>query len=568
MKNSWSLLNQGNTIRILLLLIFIIDVHPLLSNPLCYQMYQDRHLESNLSALSPILSSTAKLFGIPTAEQGKIVESYSDRSLRDIRDEVKAKEEVIEQIKKLPPSHMAELKDVIQKLVKSGFLLSPFHEILFLNSIGLSQKINDNKDPLVGLAAYRGKADLQKSDLNGFSRSLHGSTPDDMSYRQTIAKKMFDYPYTNSHINIIKWKILSEESRVDLVSEFIKNTRLKMKIPDLIKIIDSLSEIDTAEKGKFLMQVLELTLPDIFAVSRARARGLTDKSLAWVAPSAAGALLGFWGGSEILTGSNNIGILWAGLGGLLGHGLLPTSSLFQQIPRIPGRMRSAAIRFSKRYSIEQRLLDQARAEKDGLASKEQKLAVANKTQNPEQDAKLDLAFNAIKLELKNRKLQGPIEISKWGSEFQNGITNLVERGQLLSSRVKKASENSKELQTESLNDGTSASQRNQLRSSLNSQINFINDSLLVAFSMKADLLSLSAALDRYNELASQITERNLTSSEKNILELTTRNLSSYKMQISAIATLLVNSEQAMINELNIAQMNLLGINDERLIKSF
>lgn len=101
-------------------------------------MYQAQYHESNLSALSPILAYTARLFEIPTAEHANLIKSYSDESLKEIRDEVKSKEEVIEQVKKLPAERMAELKEVIQKLIESGFLLSPLHETLFLKSIDLS----------------------------------------------------------------------------------------------------------------------------------------------------------------------------------------------------------------------------------------------------------------------------------------------------------------------------------------------------------------------------------------------------------------------------------------------
>lgn len=551
MKNNWSLLNQGNTIRILLLMIFIIDVHPLLSNPLCYQMYQDHHLESNLSALSPILSSTAKLFGIPTAEQAKIVRSYSDRSLSDIRNEVKAKEEVIEQVRKLPSERLAELKEVVQKLIESGFLLSPFHEILFLNSIGL----NTDK--------------IHKTDLNSFSFSLHGTKEEDLLYRHKVARRMVEQLNWEA-IQIGQWRTLSSSSQYNAALAFTKFYKLNVKIPDLIKILNSLSNLHNSGKNEILLQVFELTLPDIFTVSRARAAGLiTDKSAFWLIPSVVGgasSLLGDPAGFSFAAGLMGFTAAFAPnfFAGVINGDFLP-------ITRFTGNTKAFVVRSWKKRSIEGRMLLKAEAEISSAVAEEAKLSDLDDRhdrQNNQQDARLDQHFNAIKLELKNRKLQGPIEISKWGSEFQNGITNLVERGQLLSSRVKKASENSKELQTEPLSDVTSASQRNQLRSSLNSQINFINDSLVVAFGMKADLLSLSAALDRYNELASQVNERTLSSSETNILELTARNLSSYKTQISALASLLVSSEQAMINELNIAQMNLLGINDERLINSF
>lgn len=420
---------------------------------------------------------------------------------------------------------------------------------------------------------YFSDVDVQKTDLNGVSLSLRGSANADRLLRQQIAEKML-FNLQSNPLNIYRWKILSSATRSEMASEFIKSTRLKMKIPDLIKILDRLSDLANSEKEKILLQVLELTLPDIYSVSRARARGFSDKMIARLTPSLLGVAL--FGGSvaeisylthapiDFLIASGSI---FSAIGLLVGNAALPWSRTIQEIPRVPGKIKSFAVRSWKRRSIEERTLNKAMAEIDGVVAEGAKLSDIDDLQKNQQDAQLDLDFNAIKLELKNRNLQGPIEISNWGSEFQIGFTNLVERGHLLSSRVENAIKNSPKFQTEPSNESTTASQRNQLRSSLNSQISFINDSLVVVFGMKADLLSLTAALDRYNELASQLNLRNLTSAEKSILDLTTRNLFSYKMQISALASLLVSSEQTLINELSIARINLLNINAGGLIKS-
>ncbi len=556
-------------------MIFIIDIYPLFANPLCYEMYRGNHYESDLSALSPTLAQIANLFEIPTAEQAKLMRSYSDESLSKIRDEVKAKEEVIEHVKKLPSERMAELKEVVQKLMESGFLLSPFHEILFLKSIDLSaDKVDAQEDHLHGLKYFSGALEVQKTNLNGVSLSIQGSANANRLSRQQIAKKML-FNLQRNPLNLYRWKILSSDTRSEMASEFIKSTRLKMKIPDLIKILDRLSDLANSEKENILLQVLELTLPDIYSVSRARARGFSDNMITKLTPSLLGVAL--FGGSvgEVLYLSGAptdfliaTGSMFSVIGLFVGNAALPWSRTIQEIPRVPGKIRSFAVSRWKRRSIEERTLNKAKAEIDGIATEGAKLSGIDDLQKNQQDAQLDLDFNAIKLELKNRNLQGPIEISKWGSEFQIGFTNLVERGHLLSSRVENALKNSQKLQTEPSNEGITASQRNQLRSSLNSQTNFINDSLVVAFGMKADLLSLTAALDRYDELASQLNQRNLTSAEKSILDLTTRNLLSFKMQISALASLLVNSEQALINELSIAKINLLNINAGSLIKSY
>lgn len=152
---------SGIFVVILFTMMFLVDIQPIYSNTLCFQKYKieksknNAHsdslsypeLNSNSSQInSPILLETANLFGIESTEQAKWVETYSDKSLSEVKEELKAREQLQEQIKKLPAEKIAELKNVIEILAKSGFLLSPFHEILYLDSIPITPIRNQQVD--------------------------------------------------------------------------------------------------------------------------------------------------------------------------------------------------------------------------------------------------------------------------------------------------------------------------------------------------------------------------------------------------------------------------------------
>ncbi|MBN8537521.1 MAG: hypothetical protein J0M15_10755 [Deltaproteobacteria bacterium] len=265
MKNSWSLWIQGNTIRILLLMTFIIDIHPLHSNPLCYQMYQDHHLESNLSALSPIPSNTSKPFGITRELHFNLTASFLERFSLGIVNEVSGKSEDFEPV-----------KSAIQKLVNIGFLLSPIHEALFLKSIELSahksetqmrNQLNPNN-----IEAIK----TQKTDLNIVSTSAYVFSEIDKLSRHQIARKMFDILFKlGSPLNINRWGNLSSGTRIELASKFINDTGLKMNLYDLIEIVNGLSDLTFKIKEGLILEVLYLTLPEIYFASRTRTNILT-----------------------------------------------------------------------------------------------------------------------------------------------------------------------------------------------------------------------------------------------------------------------------------------------------
>lgn len=358
-----------------------------------------------------------------------------------------------------------------------------------------------------------------------------------------------------------------------------------MTVTDLTKILNSLSNLYHSGQSEVLLQVLELTLLDIHTVSRARGRGFFDNALKWVSPAAIGAFLvaGIsliemaYLGNPLDMGSGWLTTLTA-FGGWGGRALLPAFDKIRAIPEAPGRMRAFAKRNWQRLFLKGKILNKAKIQLDEEVPHQRDVTLENQNQNSmagnlsgqdlKLDSNLDIDFDAIKRELKNQNLNGPIAINDWGLKFHDGLEIMIERYLLLSSRVEKISENSQKIQNEQASEGASAGQKFQYRSLIQSQIELIKESLVVAFGIKTDLLSLSAGLDRYNEILAHLEKKRFNQTENAIFESTSRNLSSYKTQISAMANLLVGMEQTMISELNISQMVSTNKSGELILKMF
>lgn len=544
----------------------------LASNTRCHQYYLDA-VSTLTPPLTPTLARIGNILAFPVKDQIQMMESYSDVSLEAVRGELKVREEVAAQIATEKPEEIAALKNITEQLSQSGFLMSPFHEHLYLHTLYLSEGGINIKDRQSFLNPH---GEQTKKTLRARAFARNSESEEDIKDRRDFSDKMLA-ELTQDPIDIHNWnsfELIEKQRRANSIIEdlnFKNSLNLKIKQTDLIKYFNSLSSIIKSYDRSLLRKVLEYSIPDIQSVANARARGFFDKAFhGGFLPLASLGLVGLGMGTNTIGREADLLLV-----------MLPTVSAMFPVAlpkeaatfsRLPGRARAFLSRNILAWKLNERII--SRAEKSNLAEIPQDKTDEVVNSGLAKDIELDVDFTPIKFELRSKKLSSDIEISKWGSLFEKGLENLNDRLQLVTDRMALFSKKSNALENEVIRyDDVSSSKtlekKQALRKQISSQQEFSLDVLAPFLGIKSDLLSLSVALDRYVEVANRLPDqRQLTEYEKRILKSKMDNFSSYVTQIEAMAILVSSAEQAIFEEVTSLDQLKSRINTEVISQSF
>lgn len=525
------------------------------SSTQCHQYYLDSiSTLTPAPALTPTVARIGEILAFPIKDQIQTMESYSEVSLKEIRGELKVREEVAAQIASEKPEEIAALKNITEQLSQIGFLMSPFHEYLYLRTLYSSDGGKNTKDR----STYHNPFGEQtKKTLRDRAFTKNSESEQDLKDRRDFSDKML-VPLTIDPIDIQNWnsfELIEKQRRATRLIESLDykySLNLKIKQTDLIKYFNSLSTIINSYDRSLLRKVFEYSIPDIQTVVNARTRGFFDKAFhGWFLPLTGLGLTGLGMGT---------GTIPDGVDVILGFGIPTISVMFTAIwdveaaalSRLPGRARAFLSRNILARKANERIV--SRAEQATLAEKSQGKPDEVVNSSLEKDIELDVDFTSIKLELRTKKLSSDIEISKWGSLFEKGLENLNDRLQLVTDRIALYRDKNDTLENEVVRyDGIPSEktieQKHAIRNLILSQQESSLDILAPFLGIKSDLLSMAVALDRYQEISDRLpTQRQLTESERKILKSKMDSFSSYVTQIEAMAMLISTAEQAILEE--------------------
>jgi hypothetical protein len=553
----------------LTLIVAMSTTNALASSTQCHQYYLD-----SISTLTPTLSRIGKILVFPVKDQIQLMESYSDVSLEAVRGELKIREEVAAQIATEKPEEIAALKNITEQLSQSGFLMSPFHEYLYLHTLYLSEGGINTKDRHSFLNPH---GEQTKETLRARAFARNSESEEDVKDRRDFSDKMLA-ELTQDPIDIHNWnsfKLIEKQRRATSVIEnlnFKNRLNLKIKQTDLIKYFNSLSSIIKSYDRSLLRKVFEYSIPDIQTVASARARGFFDKAFhGWFLPLTSLGLTGLGMETGTIPHGPDVLLLFSlPILSVMSTALLPEQAA--TLSRLPGRARAFLSRNIIARKANERII--SRAEKANLAEISQNKTNEVVNSSLAKDIELDVDFTSIKIELRSKKLSSDIEISKWGSLFEKGLENLNDRLQLVTDRMALFSKKSNALENEvirydDISSVKTLEQKQTLRTQISSQQEFSLDILAPFLGIKSDLLSLSVALDRYQEVANRLPDqRQLTEYEKRILKSKMDNFSSYVTQIEAMAILVSSAEQAIFEEVTSLDQLKSRINTEGISQSF
>lgn len=537
-------------ILFLTLIVAMSATDALASSTQCHQYYLDS-ISTLTPALTPTVARIGEILAFPVKDQVQMMESYSEVSLKEIRGELKVREEVAAQIASEKPEEIAALKNITEQLSQIGFLMSPFHEYLYLRTLYSSDDGINTKDR----SSYHNPYGEQtKKTLKDLAFTRNSDSEQDLKDRRDFSDKMLA-ELTRYPIEIQSWNSFELTKKQERATSLIKNLNhkyrlnLKIKQTDLIKYFNSLSSILKSYDSSLLRRVFEYSIPDIQTVVNARARGFFDKAFhGWFLPLTSLGLIGFGiGTGTIHHEAESVLLVIPAF-----SALITKTEQGAALSRLPGRARAFLSRNILARKANERIV--SRAEQATLAEKSQGKPDEVVNSGLEKDIELDVDFTSIKLELRSKKLSSDIEISKWGSLFEKGLENLNDRLQLVTDRIALFNNKSNALENEVIQfDGVpsekSIEQKQAIRKLIASQQETSLDILAPFLGIKSDLLSMAVALDRYQEISDRLpTQRQLTESERRILKNKMDSFSSHVTQIEAMAMLVSTAEQTILDE--------------------
>lgn len=161
-------------------ILFLLTSASALSNPLCLNIYK---LDTGRPEVEKLAFKSISQILKPTAEQINLSIENFNRTRSQMRDHAKMDEYQKILDSKMSPE-IAELE--VKKLIKSGFVLGPLHEMFFSKALGINT-FGFAQDSF--LASHH--INNYRNSLQVFQTKLNDNSESGRQYRREVAERMY-----------------------------------------------------------------------------------------------------------------------------------------------------------------------------------------------------------------------------------------------------------------------------------------------------------------------------------------------------------------------------------------
>lgn len=476
-----------------------------LSNPLCLNIYK---LDNGRPETAKIAFKSISQILKPTTDQINLSIENFNRTRSQMRDHAKMDEYQKILNSKMSPE-IAELE--VKKLIKSGFVLGPLHELFFSKALNIND-FGFDQDSF--LASHH--INNYRNSLQVFQTKLNDNSESGRQYRREVAERM--YGITEDYLSKLPKdsetfslngenqkqkfldKALSALQGYSESSKYIFVHRYKISLSRVFKMTESLLETKQLDGHKeFLISLYENSLKEISgnALSRTSASvSIMAQKAASLAPAAIGVALSFHSGSDLAVPLSIVaGVAFGATSNLI----YTKSTEFSKSTWIKAK------NFFNRKKVSDHLIEALEDPHNNVTIKE--LA---KIENIEDQ--LDLKFSYIKYDIA-KDLTSELNLPTWGTELATGINNVSLRIDILLEQYQDLIGKLDPTVKAILNEPKSVS------STEIKKLNFNKDMIILKLvnllvdleAIKTDTLSVSVALDQYIERAQQFTTKSAVS---------------------------------------------------------
>lgn len=498
----------------------------------CRSFYKENFTGNVLRSIGQIIEADPKNLEAALFE-------FSDLSLSQIKEQVTESSHWNQAFLKKYEGKLERFQRTFDKLIESNFLLSPLHQLAFLNATDKAF-LDLNR----GQTKYMISQDvIRKRDLKDIRNIISSDVEDSQMKREAIVTKMLNL--LNDYIGSLpsKWLEMGEKEKYKFIKR-LPEYRYVHFSKSSVSAFDTLYVLLKEPGGhEELGKVLEYTLSEIYSLTFAKARGPVGSTTKYVIPTIGGSM--FFVGLFSLMGmvspqdwlsyyvaKKDLMLLpLVSMGGMFGTAIQPLFRVGYDLPDLPGRIRGYFVKKSLTTdltdTVNNRLKRDLNLEKDQLKAIETDDQLINT---------LDLDFNSLKAELRFNDLNGLISIGEWQRAFSNAVSKLSERTNLISEKDRHLNQLVDTAVVLAKRDDLSTAERIQLRGKLKEVEELVVNYYTQIIQFQMDLLYLASAFDRYDSKSQNVAERNnLAPSSTSLLITKRESLNSMKILLNSMA---------------------------------
>ncbi|MCK6596759.1 MAG: hypothetical protein L6Q37_00220 [Bdellovibrionaceae bacterium] len=470
-----------------------------LANSLCLSIYKND--KGRGDELKPAFNSISQILK-PTADIIKLSIEKFNSALSEKRENTKLSAYQAIQESKMS-AEVAEIE--LKKLIKSGFLLGPLHEIFFSKALDI-QNLGFTQDGFL----YSHEINNYRNSLHFFQTKLNDTSESGKIFRREVAEKM--YHMTEAFLSKLpnesetfslkgeNQKKLSldealsaaiHETKID--SKYVFNSSYQTSLSSIFKMVASLLDNKQMDGHKeFIIFLYENSLKEICGNLLSRTSAPVSRvaqKLAAFAPAIAGTAIFVNPGSDLIT--------YMGLFTSLSS-IAFSNQIFRKSTELPKTTWIRIKNIFNRKKVSTAVIENLQDPLSNLSAKE--LAQIENIED-----QLDLNFSYIKYEI-SKDLKSELNLPTWGKELATGINNVSLRMNILLEQYTSLLGQLDPTIKKILSEKQSATVPQTKRLNLNKDaIIFKLVNLRVDLqAIKVDALSLSLALDQYIQRAQQL----------------------------------------------------------------
>lgn len=523
------------------LLIFKITANA--STQICREHYGRKSLKSHILQAADISSSQIALRSVvsqmnPTHDEYQYAKKTYELTVpkKIDKDELARLKKIADE--KISPE-MAEF--ALKKLLKSGFLLGPLHEVLYGQATQAFVSYGVDVSSEYGgffISEYSRDFTINRDreKFNALSKRLSSKEDIDLNFQKKIAEDMLE------KLNLLSDKDVNTNSRVTMTAEVFSSMPYADKLKYIISFysvrsnepeywikdnllisptqaitsMTALLEVrDLPGSKSFFRSLFQSSLKEINNNLLTKTDGKYSKkftvpNLATLSGISAGSLVSFTSFADPLISS--LGLSGAAVS-VVSSALFASSYLLNYNH---DRIYESTSKTFKNTLIKTKNIFQARSVKsktiESLNDVTNDPLAKELAKDPNSDDALDLDFSYIKYDIQ-KDIQSSLDIPTWGNEFSKGIDNISLRINLILEKYQNLVNAMDPLLRKALAENN-FSNLNLKLSSLNNDITKMKffELLVDIQSIKTDTLTLSLFLDDYLQQANSF-RKTLTNSE-------------------------------------------------------
>lgn len=530
------------------------------------------------SASNKTVFTVAELMRAESFEFEQAIHEFSDRSIEQVKEDIRQDMSIKRKFAEENSDLLQTLKIESDKLSKTGFFMSPLHQLSYLKALQVAQRA----DKLAKVSYWKEEI-VSKKTLKEADIAVWGLEKEHVEERKEISKKMVNFfgetrkeysGFDRVDFDLGTWHTLTENEKVQQIGHNSRYKYINLKPNKIIPMLNELSRIYNLPDGKnILAKIFEYSLPEIHSVANTKARGAVGSVIKYVAPFTMGVGGTYYMLSTMMQGMiGNLGAevmgnptQWAAtlllVGGVIGDTVVRTVPILHDLPDAPNRIRSHMLGKKLGVVAESRLTTRAARDIHDTSNQAEKIGA-----NDQLISKLDIDFNRLKSELKFGDVIDTYSAGIWGNEFSQALATLSERSTVIDEKIRRLEDIIVNLESVIGKEAEAMNTRNKIRTELEFAHGSAVEAMAQVSTFKWDLLLMSSAYDRYtSNLNDILANQQLTNDQYTLLDNRRELYVVKKKQLTSLASLALLWSHRLIPEIHkVEQMRAVVATDSLL----